>query len=70
VGISDHISNTSAANVIVNSLASSASIPGALGAATTFRGLEAIGVQIPEPASLALLAVGSLLILGARKRQA
>jgi hypothetical protein len=56
--------------VIVNSLASSANIPGAFGGATTFRGLEAIGVQIPEPASLVMLAVGSLLILGARRRQA
>jgi hypothetical protein len=68
VGISDSLANTNPANVIVNSLASSASIPGAGGANTNFRGLEDIGVSIPEPASFALLAIGGVLLLNGRRR--
>lgn len=70
VGMTDTLSNTSAANVTVNSLASSASIPTASGALTTFRGVEAIGVLIPEPASFALLVVGIATLAGVRRRTA
>jgi hypothetical protein len=68
VGISDTLANTNPANVIVNSLASSATIPGAGGAFANFRGLEDIGIVVPEPGSIALLAIGSLLLIGRRKR--
>jgi hypothetical protein len=68
VGMTDTIANTNPANVTVNTLASSASIPGADGPLTTFRGLDTIGVLIPEPGSLGLLAIGSLLLLSGRRR--
>jgi hypothetical protein len=68
VGISDTLANTNPANVTVNALASSASIPTASGPLTTFRGLEVIGVFIiPEPSSLGLLAIGGLFLLAARR---
>jgi hypothetical protein len=70
VGISDTLGNTSAANVTVNMLANSGSIPTAGGSIANFRGLEAIGIVIPEPCSLGLLAVGSILFSGARRRRA
>ena len=70
VGISDTLANVNPANVTVNSLASSASIPGEAGPLTTFRGLEDIGIVIiPEPGSLCLLAIGGMLALTAKRRQ-
>lgn len=68
VGITDTLTNINAANVAVNTLASSATIPGAAGALTTFRGLEDIGVFIPEPASFALVAISGALLLTRRRR--
>jgi hypothetical protein len=68
VGMTDNIANTNPANVTVNTLASSASIPGADGALTTFRGLDTISVLIPEPGSFGMLAIGSLLLLAGRRR--
>jgi hypothetical protein len=69
VGITDTLANTNPANVTVNSLASAASIPGVGGSIAHFRGLEDVGVFIPEPASFALLAIGGLFLLSARRRQ-
>jgi hypothetical protein len=69
MGISDTLANTNAANVIVNTLASAASIPGAGGANANFRGLEAIGVVIPEPGSIAVLAIANVLLLGLRRHR-
>jgi hypothetical protein len=68
--MTDTLGNTNPANVTLNTLASSASIPTASGPLTTFRGLEDIGIIIPEPASLGLLAVAGLLLLATRRRQA
>jgi hypothetical protein len=68
VGIADTLANTDPNAVQYNSLASAASIPGALGPAANFRGLEAIGILVPEPATIGLLAGGAML-LGARRRR-
>ena len=68
VGISDTLANTDPNAVQYNSLASAASIPGAGGALANFRGLESIGILVPEPGTIGLLAGGALL-LGARRRR-
>jgi hypothetical protein len=70
VGMSDTLANTNPALVTVNMLANSASIPGVNGSLTNFRGIEDLGVFIPEPSSLGLLAVGGLFLLAGRRRKA
>jgi hypothetical protein len=61
VGMTDTLANTSAANVTVNSLVSA-------GSNQTLRGLQAIGIiAVPEPGSIVLLAIGSLLLMAGRR---
>jgi hypothetical protein len=67
VGMTDTIANTSAANVTVNTLASAA-LPGNVAGSTNFRGVEVIGVLIPEPGAFGMLAIGSLVMLTGRRR--
>jgi hypothetical protein len=68
IGISDSLANTDPNNVSVNALASSASIPGAGGAFANFRGLEAIGVRVPEPTSATIMALAAMALFAVRRR--
>lgn len=69
VGMSDSLINTDPLQVSVATLASSALIPGSDGPNTTFRGLESIGIVIPEPNSVVLMAAASVLLWSVRRRR-